>query len=112
VGREQAGEALANLRQLAQEDVRVAWVMAEQAGAQVDAARVTQQLQERKLEAERAKFKEGKSTALLVAQAERDLLASRLSTIQAVIATLTTRIDLYQRDGSLLARRGLAVPED
>jgi outer membrane protein len=112
LSRQQAEEALTNLCQLAQEDVRVAWVMAEEAVAQVAAAQVTQRLQERKLEAERAKFKEGKSTSLLVAQVERDLLASRLSTIRAAIATLTTRTDLYQKDGSLLARRGLAVPEE
>ncbi|MEI6564144.1 MAG: TolC family protein [bacterium] len=112
VSRRQVEEALTNLSQLAQEDVRVACVMAEEAMTQVAAAQVTQRLQERKLEAERSKFKEGKSTSMLVAQAERDLLASKLSTIRAVIATLTTRVDLYQKDGSLLARRGLAVPED
>jgi len=112
VGRQQAEEALTNLCQLAQEDVRVAWVMAEAALTQVTAARVTQKLQERKLEAERLKFREGKSTSLLVAQAERDLLASRLFTIRTVIASLTTRTDLYQKDGSLLARRGLSVPQE
>ncbi|MEI7880562.1 MAG: TolC family protein [bacterium] len=112
VGRQQAEEALTNLCQLAQEDVRVAWVMAEAALAQVGAARVTEKLQERKLEAERLKFMEGKSTSLLVAQAERDLLASRLFTIRTVIASLTTRTDLYQKDGSLLARRGLTVPQE
>ena len=115
VSRLQADESITNLCQLAQEDVRVAWVLAEGAKALEEAARVTQRLQERKLEAERAKFKEGKSTSLLVAQAERDLLASQLSTIRAVVATLTTRIDLYQKDGTLLARRGLAglvIPED
>ncbi len=114
VSRLQADEAITNLCQLAQEDVRVAWVLAEGAKALEVAARVTQRLQERKLEAERAKFKEGKSTSLLVAQAERDLLDSQLSTIRAVVATLTTRIDLYQKDGSLLARHGLAglvIPE-
>ena len=112
VGRLQAEESLTNLCQLAQEDVRVAWVMAEGSLALESAARVTQKLQERKLEAERTKFQAGKSTALLVAQAERDLLSSRLFTIRAVISTLTTRLDLYQKDGSLLARRGLAVPEE
>jgi outer membrane protein TolC len=112
VSRQQADEALTNLCLLAQEDVRVSWVMAQEAMARVAAAQVTQGLQERKLEAERSKFREGKSTALLVAQAERDLLASRLSTIRAVISSLTTRTDLYQKDGSLLARRGIGVPEE
>jgi outer membrane protein TolC len=112
LSRQQAEEALTNLCQLAQEDVRVARVLAEAAAAQAEAAKVTQRLQERKLEAERAKLAEGKSTSLLVAQAERDLLLSRLSTIRATIATLTTRTDLYQKDGSLLARRGIGVPEE
>ncbi len=111
VSRQQAEEALTNLCQLAQEDVRVAWVMAETAGTQVEAARATQTLQERKLEAEQSRFKEGKSTSLLVAQAERDLLAAKLSTIDGLIAVLTTRIDLYQKDGSLLSRRKLTVPD-
>ncbi|MEI8121721.1 MAG: TolC family protein [bacterium] len=115
VSRLQAEEALTNLCQLAQEDVRVAWVMADGARALESAARVTQRLQERKLEAERAKFKEGKSTSLLVAQAERDVLASKLSAIQAAVSTLTTQVDLYQKDGSLLTRHGLAgliIPEE
>lgn len=112
VSRQQAEEALTNLCNLSQEDVRVSWVMAEGARALESAARVTQKMQERKLDAEWSKFNEGKSTSLLVAQAERDLLVSRLFTIRAVISTLTTRIDLYQKDGSLLARRGLAVPEE
>lgn len=111
-GRYQAEEAYSNLCQLAQEDVRVAWVKAEGALALEKAAQITQKLQERKLEAERSKFNEGKSTSLLVAQVERDLLISKLATIQAVIATLTTRIDLYQKEGSLLSRLGLTIPEN
>ena len=112
IGREQAEEALSNLCMLAQEDVRSAWVTADAARVQVAATLASRLLEERKLEAEQARFKEGASTSLLVAQAERDLLAARLNDIAATISILTTRVDLYQKDGSLLARRGLSIPQD
>lgn len=107
--RQQAEEALTNLHQLAQEDVRVAWLVAIAATTQVAAASATQTLQEQKLDAEQIRFKEGKSTSLLIAQAERDLLDAKLNLIQALINAQTSRIDLYQKDGTLLARRKLDV---
>lgn len=109
LGRLQAEQALTNLCHLAQEDVRAAWVEAERAREQVAAKRATQALQRRKLEAETAKFREGKSTTLLVAQAERDLLTSRIDLIRVTIAAITARVELYRQDGSLLARRGITV---
>lgn len=112
LGREQAEEALANLCLLAQEDVRSAWVEADRARQQVAATQATRSLQQRKYEAETAKFREGKSTALLVAQAERDLLESQIAVVRSLVAAITSRTELYRRDGSLLARRGIAVPED
>lgn len=111
LSRMQATEALTNLCSLAQEDVRSAWVEAERARAQVAATAATLALQERKVEAEKIKFREGKSTALLVGQAERDLLASRLGHVRAIAAALVARTELYRQDGSLLARRGIVVEE-
>jgi outer membrane protein len=112
LSREQAASALANLCQLAQEDVRTAWVEAERTREQVAAKRATLALQQRKLEAETTKFREGKSTTLLVAQAERDLLTSRIDVIRFTIAAITARTDLYRLDGSLLDRRGIAVDDE
>ena len=112
LNREQAGEALTNLCMLAQEDVRAAWVEAERARQQVSATRATRALQQRKFEAETAKFREGKSTALLVAQAERDLLQSQIAVIRSAVTAITSRTELYHQEGSLLARRGIAVPEE
>jgi outer membrane protein TolC len=51
----------------------------------------------------------GKSTSLLVAQAQRDLLSSRISETQAITNYLKSLIDLYRLEGSLLERRGVAV---
>ena len=52
----------------------------------------------------------GKSTSFLVAQAQRDLLASRIAEVRAIVNYLKALIDLYRQDGSLLERRGIAAP--
>ena len=110
--REQSEEALASLSQLAQEDVRLAWTRADRSRDQLAAADASLALQERKLAAESAKFREGASTPFLVAQAERDVLESRLARASAVVAAILFRTDLHLQEGTLLARRGLAVPGD
>ncbi len=43
------------------------------------------------------------------AAAQRDLLASQVSEVEAVINNLTARTALYRLEGTLLARRGLAL---
>jgi outer membrane protein TolC len=52
----------------------------------------------------------GKSTSFLVAQAQRDLLISRIAEVQALANYIKALINLYQKDGSLLERRGIAAP--
>ena len=112
LSRDQAAEALNNLCQLAQEDVRTAWVQAHSADEQVVATLASRTLQERKLQAEMAKFREGKSTPLLVAQVQRDLLESKLAYVQALVAAILARTDLHRLDGSLLNLHGIAVNGD
>ena len=51
----------------------------------------------------------GTGTALLVAQAQRDLLAARINEVQAVIGYRIALVRLYQAEGSLLERRGITV---
>jgi outer membrane protein len=48
--------------------------------------------------------------AFLVAQAQRDLLVSRIAEVRAIVNYLKALIDLYYQDGSLLERRGIAAP--
>ncbi len=109
LSRDQSAEALNNLCQLAQEDVRTAWVQAHTSDEQVVATLASRTLQERKLDAEMMKFREGKSTPLLVAQAQRDLLGSKLAYVQAVVAAILARTDLHRLDGSLLDLHGISV---
>ena len=108
--REQQNESLENLRDLARQDVEQAFIEAKRARQQVDATATTRRFQEEKLRAETAKFQVGKSTALLVAAAQRDLLNSQASEVESVTNYLNARINLYLLEGSLLERRGINAP--
>lgn len=105
--RAQRREAVRNLRDLVREDVELAYIEVTRARQQVQATTTTREFQEEKLRAETAKFRVGRSTALLVASAQRDLLASQVAEIEAVTNSLVARVELYRLEGSLLARRGL-----
>ena len=107
--RDQAELAVENLRDLVRLDVRLAINAAERHRRQIDASAVTRALQEQTLQAERERFAVGSGTALLVAQAQRDLLASRIAEIEAVVNYRIALVDLYLAEGSLLERRGITV---
>lgn len=110
ISRRQLLEALKNLAQLIQVDVRSAYVEATRTSEQITATAATRNFQEEKLRTETEKFRVGKSTSLLVAQAQRDLLASQIAEIQAVANYLKALVGLYRLEGSLLQRRGISAP--
>jgi outer membrane protein TolC len=105
----QRQQSLENLRDLVRQDVELAYIEVARARQQVDATAATRSAQEEKVRAEMAKFRVGRSTALLVAAAQRDLLESQVGEVQAVANYLNARVDLYLAEGSLLSRRGLAT---
>lgn len=107
----QSQAALDNLVRLAESDVRLACCEVRRSRDQIRATEATRRLQEEKLRAEVEKFRIGKSTTLLVAQAQQDVAASRLDEVQAVNDCRRALLALYRLDGSLLVRRGLDVPE-
>ncbi len=107
---QQAREALGNLSQLVETDVRTAFVEIARSQEQVAATAATRRLQEEKARSEAEKLRLGKSTSLLVAQAQRDLLASQISEVQAVTSYLKAFVEIYRLEGSLLDRRGIAAP--
>lgn len=109
--RRQAEEAVENLRQIVGLDVRLAANQAESARQLISATRVTRLLQEETLKAEKERFDVGASTALLVAQAQRDLLASAIVEVEAVVGYRKALVSLYLAEGSLLERRGIIFPE-
>jgi outer membrane protein len=110
ISRRQLTEALKNLAQLVQVDVRSAYIEATRTSEQIAATAATRNFQEEKLRTETEKFRVGKSTSLLVAQAQRDLLASQIAEIQAVANYLKALVGLYRLEGSLLQRRGISAP--
>jgi len=109
-GVRQAQASLDNLQRLIDAEVRYALIEARRAAAQIEATAATVHFQEQTLEAEKARFDVGRSTALLVAQAQRDLLSARLNRIDAFIAYRQALIDLHVADGTLLTRRLVDAP--
>ena len=109
--RSQALQALANLQQIVRLDVRLAVNELERTRQQISASRATRRFQEQTLAAEQQRFDVGVSTSLLVAQAQRDLLASRIAEIEAVGAYRIALVRLYLAEGSLLARRGVVMAQ-
>jgi outer membrane protein TolC len=110
LSRIQAEEVLRNLEDLVREDIESAHIELRRSREQVDATAATRSLQEEKLRAETTKFRVGKSTGLLVAAAQRDLLVSQVSEVQAVANYLKALIAFHLLEGSLLERRGIAAP--
>ncbi len=106
LSRRQSAEAVDNLRQLIQLDVRLAANEVERSRQQIRASQTTRILQEDTVWAEQERYAVGSSTALLVAQAQRDLLEAQIAEVEAVIAYRLALIDLYVAEGSLLDRRG------
>jgi len=109
--RRQAAEAIANLRQLVHLDVRLAVNEVERTRQQIDASRATRVFQEQTLNAEKERFDVGSSTALQVAQAQRDLLRARIAEVEAVVNYRQAMVRLALAEGSLLERRGIRLDE-
>jgi len=110
VSRAQSIKAMENLIQLAQVDVRSAYVVVTSTREQIAATAATRQFQEEALRVETEKFRVGKSTSLLVAQVQRDLVASQIAEIRAIANHFKALVALYRLEGSLLQRRGLSAP--
>ncbi|MFH1715759.1 MAG: TolC family protein [Planctomycetota bacterium] len=110
LGRQQLRRSLENLSQLIQVDVRAAYIEVTRTREQISATAATRNFQEEKLRAETEKFRVGKSTSLLVGQAQRDFVASQLAEIEAVANYLKALVALYRLEGSLIHRRGLSAP--
>ena len=107
---DQATEAVNNLASLVEMDVRTAYIEVNRTKEQIFASKATRKLQEEQLRIETEKFRVGRSTMFLVAQAQRDLLESQISETQAIANQLKALVELYRLEGSLLERRGIMAP--
>jgi outer membrane protein TolC len=107
---EEARESLTNMGQLVELDVRTAYIEVGRAREQIAATAAARAAQEEALRAETAKFGVDKSTAFLVARAQRDLVASQIAEVRALVSYLKALVDLHRLEGSLLERRGIKAP--
>ena len=108
--RQQSLRAVENLSQLVEIDVRTAFIEVNRTREQISATAATRTFQAEKLRAETEKFRVGRSTSLLVAQAQRDLLSSQIAEVRAVANYLKALVELYRLEGSLLERRSISAP--
>ncbi len=107
LSRAQMDEAIGNLERAAEVEIRSSFTDVKRARATVFATSETRRLQEEKLRSEQEKYQVGRSTSLLVATAERDLLSARLAEAQAVVNYILAVLTLYKAEGTLLERRGI-----
>lgn len=107
--REQAADAVLNHEQIVRLDVRLAANEVERARQQIEATEQIRKHLEETVQGEVERLEVGSSTALQVAAARRDLLASRIQEVEALISYRLALIDLYLAEGSLLERRGLSL---
>jgi outer membrane protein len=110
--RDQQTLAMQNMEKLVQWDIRSVYVEVVRSRQQIEATRVTREMQDKKLAAELEKFRVGKSTNYLVLQAQRDFTASQLDEARAMVGHLNALVDLYVSEGSLLERRGITTFND
>ena len=107
--KQQAADAVANLRQLVHLDVRLAVNEVERTRQLIDASRATRIFQEKTVEAEKERFEVGASTTLQIAQAQRDLLLIQIAEIEAIVNYRIALVRLYLAEGSLLEYRGVRL---
>jgi outer membrane protein TolC len=107
---EQKKETLDNLTQLAQLDVRTQYDDAESKRLLIDARHASRVAAEESLRVEQAKLKAGNGTSLNVQTALQNMVAAQLLEVQAITDYLSSLVNLYQKEGSLLYRRGIAAP--
>lgn len=107
--RDQAKAAVENLENMVLLDIRLAANETERTRQQIEASKVTRELEEQTLKAEQERFSVGDTTSLLVTQAQRDLLVSRLAEIEAIVEYRIALVSLYLAEGSLLERRGIQL---
>ena len=108
--RDQRELALQNLEQLAELDVRSAFMEVKRAEEQISATAATRSLQEAAQRAERENFLVGKSTSTMLSRAQRDLVSSQIEEVRSVVNLRKALIDLYRQDGTLLEYRGITAP--
>jgi len=105
--RDQAEAAVRNLEFRAETELRLALNELARATEQVRLSAETRQFQELTAAAEVERFEAGSGTALMVAQAQRDLLSALIEEQRARVTARLALLRLYRAEGTLLDRRAI-----
>lgn len=105
-------QELANLEQLRKQiitEVRTAARAVETAAKQIESARVSRQLEEKNLDAERKRYENGMSSSFRVLQIQEDLTQARSREVTAVTTYRTALARYYESIGRLLEQKGVEL---
>ncbi len=110
LSRRQREEAVRNIEQLAETDVKTAYIEANRAREKMAAVATTRRLDDEKLRIENERFRQGQASSFQVARAQRDLVRRQIAEAEAMAEYNKALVELYRLDGSLLVRRGIEAP--
>lgn len=105
-------QGLAELERLEQEistEVRAAARQVETAAKQIESARVSRELEERNLEAERKRYENGMSSSFRVLQIQEDLTQARSREVNAIASYRRALAGFYRSVGMLLEEKGVEM---
>jgi len=97
------------LKQKIKVEVRKAILEIDRYREKIIASQANRKMQEEKLKVEQEKFRLGRSTNLMVFQAQRDLIDAEVNEVTATINQIKTFIDLHMVKGTLLEQWSLDV---
>jgi outer membrane protein TolC len=100
---------MSQLQQQIVTEVRTAVRRVQTTAKQIDSARVSRELEEQNLDAERKRYENGMSSSFQVLQIQEDLTEARSREVQAVTAYRRALADLEKATGRGLAARGLEL---
>ncbi len=105
----QAEIAIKNLEEEIELEVRTGLIEIERTKQQIETTKITRKLSEETLRAEKEKFRVGRSTNLLVSQAQRDLIRAEIDEVNSIISNIKAYNDFYRIEGTTLERNGIDI---
>ncbi len=108
---EKARAVLDDIDQFITTGVRTAVRAVETAAKAIDSARVSRQLAEKNLDAERKRYENGMSTSFQILEIQEDLTAARSREVSAVTEYRRALVDYHRVVGRLLEERGVVLED-
>jgi len=109
---EQGVARLEELRTQIITEVRTAARAVETAAKQIESARVSRELEEKNLDAERKRYENGMSSSFRVLQIQEDLTQARSREVSAITTYRTALAGYYRSIGLLLEQKGVEIDSD